>query len=159
MLLLNIFCYQTFFQPTDLVNQMGVGAILPHIFSTDQFCEPNGGAYCYQTFFNQPIVWTKQGQVLQPNIFSTNQFCESNEGRCYQTFSTNRFCGPNRAGAATATNRLFGQIGAGAAAQPFFQPTDSWYPWFNPHPKCQPTNFWIQNRVGTANQNFYQLTN
>ena len=103
--------------------------LLPNSFSIDQFldqtgagpaiqksfqptdCRPNGGG---STQHLQPTdFWTKRGRVLLPNhLFNRPIFGPHGGGCCYPTiFSTDQF---------------LNHMGAGAATQPFFHPTDFW---------------------------------
>ena len=74
-------------------------------------CDPIGGGCCNPTIFYPTDCWTTRGRVLQPNHFFNRSICRQNGGGSTPTFATDRF---------------LDQMGAGAATQPCFQPTDFW---------------------------------
>ena len=94
-----------------IVGPHGGGCCNPTIFSTNQFVDQTGAGLPQHL---QPTdFWTKWGRVLLPNhLFNRPIVGQNGGGCCYPTiFSTDRF---------------LDHTGAGAATQPFFQPTDFW---------------------------------
>ena len=127
-------------------------------------CDPIGGGCCNPTIFYPTDCWTTRGRVLQPNHFFNRSICRQNGGGSTPTFATDRF---------------LDQTGAGAATQPFVQPTDFWTtrgrvllpnhvfnrPIFGPHGGgcCYPTifstdQFLDHTGAGAATQPFFHPT-
>ena len=108
--------------------------------------DQTGAGAATKHFFNWLILWTKWEQELLLNIFSTDPFCGPNVGAAPEHFF----------------NRLILWTTQEQELLPNIFSTD-WFCGPNGsrccYPKFQLTNLWIQNRVGTANQNFYRPTN
>jgi hypothetical protein len=127
--------YRTFFQPTDFVNPTGARTATEH-FSTDRLCEPNGGGCCNRTFF-QPTDCVNQTGVGATKHFQPTDFVDQT-GRVLLPQPTDCF---DRSGRALRLNL-------------FFNPPIHDTPDLTLTQKFQPTDFWIRNGVGAANQNF-----